>query len=404
MSSKGKTPDALIPERRFPGFSGPWAFEPLSSVLTEHKVKNSAGREVFSVSMESGIVNQIEHLGRSYAAADTSHYNVGHQFDVVYTKSPLKAFPFGIVKQCKFDREVALSPLYGVFTPKNPHVGLMIEAYFEAPERAQAFLSPLCQKGAKNTLQITNATFLSGRIALPKEEGEQQKIADCLASADALIEAQDRKVKALKAHKKGLMQRLFPQEGETQPCLRFPEFEGNGEWQMATVEAIIHTVTPPKKLQTSEYYLSGDYPIIDQSQDYICGWTNDGKALVGGELPVIIFGDHTCALKFVDRPFAQGADGIKIFKPKRGINTRFLFCALEANPVVQDGYKRHFSALKEKLVSLPDSKSGEQVRIADCLTSLDDLIAAETRKLDTLKVHKRGLMQQLFPQVGEDDA
>lgn len=86
MSSKGKSSAAPIPERRFPGFSGPWAYEPLSSVLTEHKVKNGGGHEVFSVSMESGIVNQIEHLGRSFAAADTSHYNVGHRFDVVYTK------------------------------------------------------------------------------------------------------------------------------------------------------------------------------------------------------------------------------------------------------------------------------------------------------------------------------
>jgi type I restriction enzyme S subunit len=164
MSCKGKSTAALVPERRFPGFSEPWDYAPISSVLTEHKIKNSGGHDVFSVSMESGIVNQIEHLGRSFAAADTSHYNVGHRFDVVYTKSPLKAFPFGIVKQCKFQGEVALSPLYGVFTPKTPHAGLMIEAYFEAPERAQAFLAPLCQKGAKNTLQITNATFLSGRM------------------------------------------------------------------------------------------------------------------------------------------------------------------------------------------------------------------------------------------------
>ena len=70
--------------------------------------------------MEYGIVNQIELLGRSFAAADTSHYTIGRRFDVVYTKSPLKAFPFGVVKQCKFDGEVALSPLYGVFTPPNP--------------------------------------------------------------------------------------------------------------------------------------------------------------------------------------------------------------------------------------------------------------------------------------------
>jgi len=126
MSSNAKSPAALIPERRFPGFSEPWVNTPISSVLKEHKIKNFAGRDVFSVSMESGVVNQIEHLGRSYAAADTSNYNIGRRFDVVYTKSPLKAFPFGIVKQCKFDGEVALSPLYGVFTPTNPHVGLML--------------------------------------------------------------------------------------------------------------------------------------------------------------------------------------------------------------------------------------------------------------------------------------
>jgi type I restriction enzyme S subunit len=257
--------------------------------------------------------------------------------------------------------------------------------------------------GAGRNRVMSKTDFLKLKVLLPSP-GEQQKIADCLACADALIEAQGRKVAALQAHKKGLMQQLFPQEGEIQPRLRFPEFEGVGVWEEAAVDDLIHTVTPPKKIQTSDYQLEGDFPIIDQSQKYICGWTNDGEALVDKGLPVIIFGDHTCALKIVSRPFAQGADGIKIIKPKRGIDTRFLFCALEANPVVQDGYKRHFSALKEKLVSFPDPKSGEQQRIADCLTSLDDMIAAESRKLDTLKTHKKGLMQQLFPSVLEDDA
>jgi type I restriction enzyme S subunit len=211
-------------------------------------------------------------------------------------------------------------------------------------------------------------------------------------------------VDALSAHKKRLMQQLFPQEGETQPRLRFPEFEGTGEWQEAPVGDVILTVTPPKKIPTSDYQSEGIFPIIDQSQDFISGWTNAGEALIGNGLPVIVFGDHTCALKFLSVPFAQGADGIKIIRPKRGIDTRFLFYALEANPVIQDGYKRHFSALKEQIVMFPDPKSGEQQRIAGCLTSIDDLIATETRKLDTLKAHKKGLMQQLFPKVGEDDA
>ena len=218
----------LTPKLRFPGFTGPWANEPLSKVLREHKIKNTAGRDVFSVSMESGIVNQIEHLGRSFAAADTSHYNIGRRFDVVYTKSPLKAFPFGIVKQCKFEGEVALSPLYGVFTPTNPHVGLMIEAYFEAPERSRAFLAPLCQKGAKNTLQITNATFLSGRLPLPAEAAEQQKIADCLASLDPLIATQERKVQALKDPQERPDTAAFPpgRRNPTPPPL--PRVSGSG--------------------------------------------------------------------------------------------------------------------------------------------------------------------------------
>jgi len=238
---------------------------------------------------------------------------------------------------------------------------------------------------------------------LPKKP-EQQKIAECLSSVDELIAAQARKLDALKTHKKGLMQQLFPREGETQPRLRFPEFQATGEWAESTVEEIIATVTPPKKLQTSDYQTEGAFPIVDQSQDYICGWTDDTEAVIDKGLPVIVFGDHTCALKFIDRPFVQGADGIKILRPKRGFDVRFLFCALEANPVMQETYKRHFSLLKEKKLSFPDPKSGEQQRIADCLTSLDDLIAAQTQKLDALKTHKKGLMQQLFPSAEEVEA
>jgi len=239
-------------------------------------------------------------------------------------------------------------------------------------------------------------------MRLPKKP-EQQKIADCLTSLDELIAAQARRVDALKTHKKGLMQQLFPREGETQPRLRFPEFQNAGEWIECTVAEIITTITPPKKLQTADYQLEGKFPVIDQSQEAICGWTNDRDALISGGLPVIIFGDHTCALKFVDHPFVQGADGIKVLKPKSEMDVRFLFCALEANPVVPEAYKRHFSVLKEKKVSFPDPKTSEQHRIASCLSSLDALITAETQRMEVLKTHKKGLMQQLFPCMGDNE-
>ena len=185
------------------------------------------------------------------------------------------------------------------------------------------------------------------------------------------------------------------------PRLRFPEFAQDPGWDHATITDLVETVTPPKKLTTSTYLADGRFPIIDQSQSYTCGWTNDDEAVITRPLPVIIFGDHTCVLKLVNRPFAQGADGVKVLTARIRVSTLYLYHQLTCRPVVTEEYKRHFSALKEKVICFPDEKSGEQRKIADCLGSLDDLIAAEGRKLEALRQHKQGLMQQIFPQPGE---
>ena len=185
------------------------------------------------------------------------------------------------------------------------------------------------------------------------------------------------------------------------PRLRFPEFRGGSTWKSWKVDDLVDTVTPPKKLPTSTYSSTGDFPIIDQSQSSICGWTNDHEALIQNDLPLIIFGDHTCILKLLNRPFAQGADGIKILRSRPAIDSLYLYQFLSHKPVVIEEYKRHYSILKEKVVLLPDIKTGEQQKIADCLNSLDELIAAQARKVDALKTHKNGLMQQLFPREGE---
>lgn len=155
---------------------------------------------------------------------------------------------------------------------------------------------------------------------------------------------------------------------------------------------MIITVTPPQKLPTALYQAEGLFPIVDQSQSYICGWTNDQDALITDDLPLIIFGDHTCALKIVGVPFAQGADGIKILNTKEQTETSYLYQYLLFNPVVMEEYKRHFSILKEKLVFFPKKESGEQQKIADCLSSIDELVTAQAQKLEALKAHKKGLM------------
>lgn len=187
------------------------------------------------------------------------------------------------------------------------------------------------------------------------------------------------------------------------PKLRFSAFKNSPEWTSEKVDRLVDTVTPPKKLPTSSYAVKGDFPIIDQSQNAICGWTDDREALIQDDLPLIIFGDHTCILKLLDRPFAQGADGIKILKPRPRIGTLYLYQYLSYRPVVTEEYKRHYSILKEKVVLFPDFKTGEQQKITDCLSSLDELIAAQARKVGALKAHKKGLMLQLFPRDGETE-
>jgi type I restriction enzyme S subunit len=185
------------------------------------------------------------------------------------------------------------------------------------------------------------------------------------------------------------------------PKLRFPEFRDADGWKYKKVDDLVDTVTPPKKLSTSNYSSKGSFPIIDQSQSNICGWTDDQDALIKEDLPLLVFGDHTCILKLINQPFAQGADGIKILKPRSPIETSYLYQFLCYQPVVTEEYKRHYAILKEKIVFFPDFKSGEQQKIANCLTSIDELINTESQKLDALKTHKKGLMQQLFPQEGE---
>lgn len=142
----------------------------LSELLVERKEKNTALFPVHSVSVSEGVVNQIDYLGRSFAAADTSHYNVAHKGDIIYTKSPTGEFPFGIVKRNSIESNVAVSPLYGVYQPISDDVAIYLHYYFCSPLNAQNYLHKLIQKGAKNTINITNQRFLENHIPLPDKK------------------------------------------------------------------------------------------------------------------------------------------------------------------------------------------------------------------------------------------
>lgn len=197
---------------RLPGFSGVWREVTLDKVLNEHGLRSTGAEEVFSVSVHKGLVNQIEHLGRSFAAAETDHYNRVQPGDIVYTKSPTGDFPLGIIKQSRVDHDVIVSPLYGVFTPVTRALGVIIDAYFESPVSVQNYLRPLVQKGAKNTIAITNSRFLEGKLAFPLDPAEQSAIAEVIETSQAELAAIEAEIDALVRQKRGLMQKLLTGE------------------------------------------------------------------------------------------------------------------------------------------------------------------------------------------------
>ena len=117
--------------------------------------------------------------------------------------------------------------------------------------------------------------------------------------------------------------------------------------------SLIDTVTPPAKIPKSAFKPAGLYPIIDQSQKEIAGYTNDTETLIFPEQPLVIFGDHTCVIKLAGVPFAQGADGIKIISTHESLDPGYLYHTLRNKPLESDGYRRHFTLLKKYKMPLP---------------------------------------------------
>ncbi len=158
--------------------------------MTERNEANTAQHEVCSVSVSQGVVNQVEFLGRSFAANDISHYNVVHYGDIIYTKSPTGNFPYGIVKRSSQENLVAVSPLYAVYIPASNDIGCFLHYYFCNAVYAKNYLYKLIQKGAKNTINITNQRFLENTINLPKAKQLAQVVAllNCLSKKKQLAE------------------------------------------------------------------------------------------------------------------------------------------------------------------------------------------------------------------------
>lgn len=207
---------------RLPGHWGEWRDVELGEVLTEHRLLATGDEEVFSVSVHKGLVNQVQHLGRSFAAATTGHYNRVLPGDIVYTKSPTGDFPLGIIKLSRAAHDVIVSPLYGVFTPATLELGIILDALFESPVAVRNYLYPLVQKGAKNTIAITNRRFLEGTLRLPMNHAEQAAIAEVVAASRAELAVIETEIEALTRQKRGLMQKLLTGQWRVEVSRRSP--------------------------------------------------------------------------------------------------------------------------------------------------------------------------------------
>lgn len=438
MNSKTTSPAAKsqksqnsIPERRFPEFqgAGTWEEKPLNKFLTPVVRKRLKASEPYK-----GLGLRSHGKGTFLKENEDPAKNAMDVLFEVKRDDLIVNITFAwegaIAIAGRADNGALVSHRFPTFTFVK---GQALPEFFRYRILEKQFvysLGVISPGGAGRNRVMSKTDFLKLRVLLPNTD-EQEKIADCLTSADALLEVQGRKVKALRAHRRGLMQQLFPQEGETQPRLRFPEFEGSGDWEelpliklVGGLDAGVSVKSGDQPAMSSEIGVlktsavtSGVFNPLENKVVYDETQINRVKEPVQGDT-VIISRMNTPALVGASAYVKVGLPNIFLpdrlwaAKKRRGTSMRFLAFFLGSDrgratlSSLAGGSSGSMKNIAKKdvlalLLSVPSPP--EQQRIADCLTSLDDLIAAEACKLETLGTHKQGLMQQLFPRVGEGE-
>jgi len=426
MSSKTKTnavqedgKPALVPKLRFPEFrgAGAWKSKRLGDLFSDRQESGQTGLPLLSLMDKEGIVPQEDSNRKNNSNSDKSKYLRVVPGDIAYNTMRMWEGRSALV-----GLEGLVSPAYTVCEPQPGVHSLLFSYYFKTPQLIEQFRR-YSQGLVNDTLNLKYAAFSQVSAPIPTFP-EQQKIASCLSSVDELIAAQARKLASLKTHKKGLMQQLFPGAGETQPRLRFPEFQNAPKWISNSLGSIFDTSSGGTPDRTKEEYWNGSIPwittslvgfniIIDADEFITDAGLNNSSAKV--------FPENTILMAMYGQGKTRGQVamlGIKAatnqacaaILPRKDIDPRFVFLNLgsryeELRGLSNSGGQENLSQglIQGIQFSYPNDKA-EQQRIADCLTSLDALIAAQTHKLAALKTHKQGLMQQLFPAPEEPNS
>ena len=248
---------------------------------------------------------------------------------------------------------------------------------------------------------LLKTTIGNINIFIPNNENEQKKIVDCFSSLDDLINAVADKIETLKEYKKGLMQQLFPAEGKTTPAFRFPEFQNKGEWEESTLGDICD-------MQAGKFVSASEICDVKKDTMYPCyggnglrGYTHSFTHF--GIYPLIGRQGAQCGnITYAEGKF-HATEHAVVVTLKKDIDIRWLYYQLikldlnqYATGQAQPGLS--VDVIKKVTIRIPKNKNEQQL-IACSLFSVDELISTETAKLDQLKAHKKGLMQQLFPKL-----
>ena len=414
VATKEEAKPALVPKLRFPEFRGEeWDKKKIGSMLIETPrpidLEDATEYNLVTVKRRyGGLVSRGKLKGREIKV--NTQFLV-HKGDFLISKRQIVHDACGLVPET-LDGAV-VSNEYSVLTPKAGCSVEYINWFAQQPCVSRSFLQ--CSVGIViEKMLFKLEAWLKWEFLFPGLP-EQQKIAECLSSVDDLMAAQARKVDALKTHKKGLMQQLFPREGETQPRLRFPEFQNAGEWEVRELGSLSDVrdgthdspaffltgrpLVTSKNLQPDGTLdLENVSLISDEDYEQI---NKRSKVTVGD----ILFG----MIGTIGNPVLIKSEGfaiknVALIKELGPLSNEFLVQLLQSGyvtaifAVLNTGNSQKFIALgKIRGLPVPVPSPAEQQRIASCLSSLDALISAETQKLEALKTHKKGLMQQLFP-------
>ncbi|HDG5555198.1 restriction endonuclease subunit S [Staphylococcus epidermidis] len=384
------TKQTNTPELRFPEFKNEWSKLTMNDFLMEDKQYGTQKDTNFPIVTSS---RQGLYIQNKYFEGDRSFANKNVTFSIV----PINYFTYRHMSDDdifkfninKFNTPILVSKEYPVFTVKNTFSQNFI--FYELNNNIRFLKFCRIQKKGGTRTRLYFKNLLQYQTYFPNYE-EQQKIGVFFYKLDQQIELEEKKLELLEQQKRGYMQKIFSQQ------LRFKDEKGNDypKWILKKFEEIFKVV-PSKKYQikSSEIEDNASIPVIDQGQNLILGFSNNKEKVFNDFKNVIIYGDHTTVIKRSDKPFIIGGDGVKLLTSKVDSDISYLYNALQYFNVKSEGYKRHFSILKNKDFYISTSIE-EQKKIANIFNKLDKYIEKQFAKVELLKQRKQGLLQKMF--------